>query len=81
MQDWGEHKASIALGHIGASEVEGADVCILIAPQNIVGYSILPMLKEMTEAAGAAGTPMILINPKLGDIQSGGWAVRCQAAA
>lgn len=25
----------------------------------------------MTAAAGAAGKPMILINPKLGDIQSG----------
>lgn len=26
---------------------------------------------EMTDAAGEAGKPMILINPKLGDIQSG----------
>lgn len=30
-----------------------------------------PCHTEMTDAAGEAGKPMILINPKLGDIQSG----------
>lgn len=32
---------------------------------------------EMSEAAGAAGKPLILINPKLGDIQSGGQCPAC----
>lgn len=117
---------------------------VLIAPQNIVGHSILPFLQgatlavhsrawegwqrhviwqqvsvqgelascrcyatasalvlcpppthpgprghaaEMTAAAGAAGKQMILVNPKLGDIQSGkdsgaswGWGSQAGAA-
>jgi hypothetical protein len=36
--------------------------------QNIVGFSILPLLEEMVEAA--KGRPVILINPNLKDIAS-----------
>ncbi|KAL4425639.1 hypothetical protein ABPG75_009655 [Micractinium tetrahymenae] len=70
--DWGEAKDRIKLGNLGAAEVEGADAFVLISPQNIVGHSVIPLLEEMAEAAGAAGKPLVLINPKLGDIQSAG---------
>lgn len=70
--DWGEAKERIQLGNLGAAEVDSADAFVLISPQNIVGHSVIPLLEEMAEAAGAAGKPLILINPKLGDIQSAG---------
>lgn len=40
----------------------------MVAPQNITGYSVLPYMKEMGEAAGSK--PIVLINPRLGDIPS-----------
>lgn len=70
--DWGASKDFILQGNIGADEVVDADAFVLICPQNIVGHSIVPFLSEMSEAAAAAGKPMVLINPKLGDIQSAG---------
>ena len=70
--DWGAATDFIQLGNLGAGEVEGADVLILIAPQNVTGHSVLPLLEETAAAAGAAGKPMILINPKLGDIPASG---------
>ena len=44
------------------------DVFLVISPQNIVGYSIIPLLGEMIEAA--AGRPLIIFNPNFKDIQS-----------
>lgn len=41
---------------------------IVLAPQNITGYSVLPYMKEMGEAAGER--PIVLINPRLVDIPS-----------
>lgn len=68
--DWGESADRILTGNLGAAEVEDADAFVLIAPQNIVGHSIMPLLSEMVAAAEEAGKPMVLINPKLTDIQS-----------
>lgn len=70
--DWGTVKDRVVLGNLGGKEVEGADVFVCIAPQNIVGHSVLPLLAEMSEAATASGKTIVLINPKLGDIQSAG---------
>jgi len=64
----------VRFGEVGASEVDkdqGSapdDVFIVIMPQNIVGFTLMPELQEMVEAA--AGRPVLLINPKLGDIAS-----------
>ena len=59
-------------GGIGAEDGadDGADAYILVQPQNIVGYSVLPYIAAMEEAVG--DKPMIMINPKLDDIQSAG---------
>ena len=50
----------------------GADAFILIAPQNITGHSVIPLLEEMTAAAEASGKQIILLNAKLGDVPSSG---------
>ncbi|GAB4816981.1 hypothetical protein N2152v2_004027 [Parachlorella kessleri] len=68
--DWGDATPFLTTGNIKASEVDDAEAYILVAPQNIVGHSILPFLTEMVEAAEAKGKCMILVNPKLGDIPS-----------
>ena len=72
LMDWEEDVADrISNGAIGKDHAkDDEDVFILICPQNIVGYSILPYMEEMMEVAG--DRPMILLNPKLGDIQSAG---------
>lgn len=49
-----------------------ADVFILISPQNITGHTVIPLLEEMTQAADKLGKAIILINPKLQDVQSSG---------
>ena len=70
LMDWEEDVVErISNGAIGKDHAkDDEDVFILICPQNIVGYSILPYMEEMMEVAG--DRPMILFNPKLGDIQS-----------
>ena len=70
----GEPEAYVRFGAVGADEVDKDkyaapdDVFIVIAPQNIIGFSILDDLREMIEAAD--GRPLLIINPKLDDIQS-----------
>ena len=71
LMDWGDAEEFIRRGSIGRDvPAEDDDYFILIAPQNIVGYAVLPYIAEMEEAAG--DRPMIMINPKLDDIQSAG---------
>lgn len=77
MMDWGdvdnEPGDHIRLGAIGDTEdcvAEDDDVFLLIAPQSIVGYDITPYLQAHVDAA--KGRPMVLINPRLGDVQSAG---------
>jgi adenylate kinase len=68
--DWGPAGDFIKFGNISASEVPDADTFILISPQNINGQSIVPFLREMSEAAAAADKPIVLINPMLTDVPS-----------
>lgn len=75
MMDWGaqgeelQAKKFIGFGAVGADWVDkDDDVFVVLAPQSIVGSSIVPLLKEMVEAA--AGRPVILINGRMGDVQS-----------
>eukprot|EP00887_Chlorella_sp_A99_P000933 scaffold5.g933.t1 len=76
--DWGAAAEYTSQGQLGGSEVDEADAFVVIAPQNIVGHSVIHLLEEMAAAAEAQtpllqqGKPLILINPKLGDIQSSG---------
>jgi len=72
--DDGKPERFVRFGAIGEDQVDKDkrspkdDVFILICPQNIIGFSILDDLREMVAAAD--GRPMLLINPKLDDIQS-----------
>mmetsp|Transcript_4318 Transcript_4318/g.14936 ORF Transcript_4318/g.14936 Transcript_4318/m.14936 type:complete len:311 (+) Transcript_4318:28-960(+) len=71
MMDWGENEPGnkIRLGSIGEEEVVADDdAYIMIAPQNIQGYSVLPYLQA--HCAAADQRPVILINPRLNDIAS-----------
>lgn len=45
--DWGSATPFLSTGNIGGKEVEGADAFVIVAPQNIVGHSIVPFLEEM----------------------------------
>ena len=65
----------IRFGAVGPEEVDKEepelppdDVFIIISPQNIVGFSIVPLLDEMVTAA--KGRPVLLINPNLEDVSS-----------
>ena len=65
LMDWdGDVADSRASGGISGEDGSDADAFILVQPQNIVGYSILPYIAEMEEAVG--DKPMIMINPRLG---------------
>eukprot|EP00898_Chlorokybus_atmophyticus_P007452 jgi/Chlat1/7708/Chrsp66S00563 len=82
VMDWGEDMAGrfIFFGAIGAKEVEEEDdVYLLLAPQSIVGSCILPDLQAMCDAAG--DRPIILLNPKLGDIPSAGDVMQIRGRA
>lgn len=71
LMDWGEADEFVRRGSIGKDvPTDDDDYFILIAPQNIVGYAVLPYIIEMEEACG--DRPMIMINPRLDDIQSAG---------
>ena len=71
MMDWGDADEFISRGSIGGDVPQADDdYFILIAPQNIVGYAVLPYIQEMEASAG--DRPMIMINPKLDDVQSAG---------
>mmetsp|Transcript_22625 Transcript_22625/g.67879 ORF Transcript_22625/g.67879 Transcript_22625/m.67879 type:complete len:473 (-) Transcript_22625:45-1463(-) len=74
LMDWGGQEVGgeddmIRFGAINAQSVDKKDeVFLLIAPQSIVGSSIVPLLAEMVDAA--AGRPIVTINARLDDIQS-----------
>jgi adenylate kinase len=72
LMDWDDDVADAIVPNGGISGEDGsdADAFILVQPQNIVGYSILPYIAEMEEVVG--DKPMIMINPRLDDIQSAG---------
>jgi len=73
MMDWEEDvfDSIDPNGWIGEDACEARDdVFLLIQPQNIVGYSVLPYIEAMERAAG--DRVMIMLNPRLDDIQSAG---------
>jgi adenylate kinase len=63
--EWGDAGGlAVMTGNLGAREVEGADALLLVAPQNVQGHSVLPLLEETAAAAAAAGLPLVLVNAK-----------------
>ena len=45
--DWGNAVDFVSFGNVGASQVDEASFYILIAPQNVVGNTIMTPLLEM----------------------------------
>ena len=63
----------IRFGGVGAEEVAADDdVLIILAPQSMVGASVIEPLSEMAAKAVAQGSALILINPLLQDRPSSG---------
>lgn len=68
--DWGDAADFVSLGAVGAAEVDESDYYILVAPQNVVGDTIMTSLGEHVAAAEAKGKSVVLVNPVLKDLPS-----------
>lgn len=68
--DWGEASDFVTIGAVGKAEVDDSDYYILVAPQNVVGNTIITSLEEHVEAAEAKGAAVATINAVLKDIPS-----------
>ncbi|KAJ1455383.1 hypothetical protein M885DRAFT_520303 [Pelagophyceae sp. CCMP2097] len=75
LTDWGADQQQlfddgfIRFGEVGSESVDDLDDCwIIMMPQSVQSYSILPKLTAHVVAAD--GRPVILLNPRLGDVQS-----------
>ena len=47
MMDWGDIGQFVSFGEVGADQIDSANYYILVAPQNVVGTTILTNLGEM----------------------------------
>ena len=45
--EWGDAERFVTFGEVGADQVDDAEYYILIAPQNVVGSTIMTNLGEM----------------------------------
>ena len=73
IMDFGDHAARISVGTLGpaaAADVGEGGVVFVVAPQNITGGTVMPILMETTAAAADAGASIVLINPRLKDVPS-----------
>jgi adenylate kinase len=71
LMDWGDAEPFVKVGSINKETPQPDDAAfILVAPQNIVGFSVLPYMQEMMEVVG--DRPVVIMNGKLGDVQSAG---------
>lgn len=46
-QDWGDAADFVSFGHVAADQIDESAVYVLIAPQNVVGNTIMTPLLEM----------------------------------
>ncbi|CAG9466110.1 unnamed protein product [Pedinophyceae sp. YPF-701] len=70
--DWGDAEEFVRFGAIGADEVDDSYAYIIVAPQNMVGASVIESLEEMSKKVEEDGKRIILVNPKLEDRASSG---------
>ncbi|KAK9861434.1 hypothetical protein WJX84_008393 [Apatococcus fuscideae] len=70
--EWGDAEDFVSFGQVSADQIDDSEYYILIAPQNVVGNTIMTNLQEMVDAAEDQGKSVILINPKLTDVPSSG---------
>lgn len=70
MMDWGDIGEFVSFGEVGRNQIDKASYYILVAPQNVVGNTILTNLGDMVDEAEKQGKAVILMNPVLKDIPS-----------
>lgn len=70
MMDWGDIGEFVSFGEVGRDQIDKASYYILVAPQNVVGTTILTNLGDMVDEAESKGKAVILMNPVLKDIPS-----------
>jgi len=71
--DWGPATPFVKFGAVGEDEYEDdVSVYVLLAPQNIVGCSIMEDLEAMADKCNANDKAIVLLNPKLSDRLSAG---------
>jgi adenylate kinase len=68
--DWGDAAEFVSIGAVGAAEVDDSDFYIMVAPQNVVGNTIMTSLGEHVQAAEEKGKSVVLVNPVLKDLPS-----------
>ena len=57
---------TVRVGDVSAGAVdEDDDIAIVISPQSIAGFSVLPSLANLTRACERTGTALLLFNPRL----------------
>lgn len=49
--DWGDAEEFVGFGNVGANQIDDSQYYILIAPQNVVGTTIMTNLQEMVRLA------------------------------
>ena len=54
MMDWGDIGQFVSFGEVGRDQIDGASYYILIAPQNVVGSTILTNLGDMVKPPTSA---------------------------
>ena len=50
MMDWGDIGEFVSFGEVGRDQIDKASYYILVAPQNVVGTTILTNLGDMVSA-------------------------------
>jgi hypothetical protein len=50
MMDWGDIGEFVSFGEVGRDQIDNASYYILVAPQNVVGTTILTNLGDMVSA-------------------------------
>lgn len=71
--DWGDYTDFVRFGQVGADQIEpDCQTYIIIAPQNVVGNTIITELTNMVEEAERQKKQLIILNPVLKDVPSAG---------
>jgi hypothetical protein len=58
--DWGDLVDFVGFGNVGADQIDDAQFYLLVAPQNVVGSTIMTKLLEMVGALLRAHPPASL---------------------
>ncbi|EIE24349.1 hypothetical protein COCSUDRAFT_65858 [Coccomyxa subellipsoidea C-169] len=68
--DWGEVFEFVSFGNVGSDHLDDSAYYVIVAPQNVVGSTIMTKLLEMATAAVEQKKTLILFNPLLKDLPS-----------